>query len=503
MFKKVLVANRGEIALRILRACEERGISAVAVFSEADRSALHVRYADEAYCIGPAPSVDSYLRIDRIIDVARKAGVDAIHPGYGFLSENAEFAAACADAGITFVGPGPDAIEKMGDKVTARQTVAQAGVPLLPGSPRGLSDEELHGAAFEIGYPVMVKASAGGGGKGMRVVEKPGDFAVSLEAARREARAAFGNDEVYVEKLIPNARHIEVQILADTHGQIIHLGERECSIQRRHQKLIEEAPSVAVEETLRQEMGRVAIEAARSVDYVNAGTVEFLFDNRDGQYYFLEMNTRLQVEHPVTELVTGVDIVKEQIAIAAGRRMRYRQEDMVPKGWAIECRITAEDPFNGFAPSVGTIVYLQEPTGPGVRVESALYRGVEITTYYDPMVAKLVAWGETRAEAILRMRRALNEFRIGGIKTSIPFHQEIMDSTEFIWGTFDTGYLERRSLRRRVDSDGEQERIVAVASALIAHEEDRRAVHIASPPENSQHNPWRQAGRLRAMRGRL
>ncbi len=405
MFKKVLVANRGEIAIRVLRACDERGIAAVAVFSEVDRSALHVRYADEAYCIGPA-SRDSYLRIDKIIDVARKAGVDAIHPGYGFLSENAEFAAACADAGIAFIGPGPDAIEKMGDKVTARQTVARRGVPLVPGSPPGLHDEELCAAATEIGYPVMIKASAGGGGKGMRVVQGPSDFVGALAAARREALSAFGNDEVYVEKLIPNARHIEIQILADSHGQIVHLGERECSIQRRHQKLIEEAPSVAVAETLRREMGEVAIEAARAVNYVNAGTVEFLFDSRDSKYYFLEMNTRLQVEHPVTEIVTGVDIVKEQIAIAAGRRMRYRQEDITPKGWAIECRITAEDPFNGFVPSVGTIVNLQEPTGPGVRVESGLYRGAEITPYYDPMVAKLIAWGEARAEAILRMRRA-------------------------------------------------------------------------------------------------
>ncbi len=502
MFKKVLVANRGEIALRVLRACEERGISAVAVFSEADRTALHVRYADEAYCIGPAPSVDSYLRIDNIIDVARKADVDAIHPGYGFLSENAEFAAACADAGITFIGPSPDAIEKMGDKVTARKTVAAVGVPLLPGSSPGLSEDELAGAAKEIGYPVMIKASAGGGGKGMRIVEEQAMFSSALEAARREARAAFGHDEVYVEKYIPNSRHIEMQILADSHGQTIHLGERECSIQRRHQKLIEEAPSVAVEETLREEMGRVAIEAARSVDYVNAGTVEFLFDNRDGKYYFLEMNTRLQVEHPVTELVTGADIVKEQIAIAAGRRMRYRQEDIVHKGWAIECRITAEDPFNNFAPSVGTIVSLQEPTGPGVRVESALYRGVEITTYYDPMVAKLNVWGETRAEAILRMRRALNEFRIGGIRTSIPFHQEIMDSPEFIWGTFDTGFLERRPMKRQPDMNEEQGRIIAVATAMIAHEESRRAIHIGSAMQNNKRSAWQQAGRIRAARGR-
>ncbi len=502
MFKKVLVANRGEIALRVLRACEERGISAVAVFSEADRTALHVRYADEAYCIGPAPSIDSYLRIDRIIDVARKAQVNAIHPGYGFLSENAEFAAACADAGITFIGPSPEAIEKMGDKITARHTVGKVGVPLLPGSDSGLNNEELSQFALDIGYPIMIKASAGGGGKGMRLVESPDKFDTSLEGARREALAAFGNDEVYVEKYIPNSRHIEMQILADSHGQMIHLGERECSIQRRHQKLIEEAPSVAIEETLREEMGRVAIEAARSVNYVNAGTVEFLFDNRNGNYYFLEMNTRLQVEHPVTEFVTGADIVKEQIAIAAGRRMRYRQEDISPNGWAIECRITAEDPFNNFAPSVGTIVNLQEPTGPGVRVESALYRGVEIATYYDPMVAKLVAWGETRAEAILRMRRALNEYRIGGIRTSIPFHQEIMDSTEFIWGTFDTGFIERRSLLRQPDKNHEQESIIAVAAALVAHEESRQAIHIGSSMKDNTHSEWKIAGRMRATRGR-
>ena len=501
MFKKVLVANRGEIAVRVLRACEERGIAAVAVFSEADRSALHVRYADEAYLIGPAPSRESYLRIDKIIDVARKAGVDAIHPGYGFLSENAEFAAACADAGIAFIGPSPEAIEKMGDKITARQTVARRGVPLVPGSPPGLHDEELRAAAAEIGYPVMIKASAGGGGKGMRAIQGAAEFAGALAAARREAMSAFGHDEVYVEKLIPNARHIEIQILGDSHGQIIHLGERECSIQRRHQKLIEEAPSVAVADDLRQEMGRVAIEAARSVNYVNAGTVEFLFDSRDGRYYFLEMNTRLQVEHPVTEAVTGVDIVKEQIAIAAGRRMRYRQEDISPKGWAIECRITAEDPFNGFVPSVGTIVNLQEPTGPGVRVESGLYRGAEITPYYDPMVAKVVASGETRAEAILRMRRALNEYRIGGIKTSIPFHQEIMDSTEFIWGVFDTGFLDRRHLRRQANKNNEQERIAAIAAALIAHEEGRQAVHIGSGVKPSARTMWKQAGRLRAVRG--
>ena len=503
MFRKVLIANRGEIAVRVIRACEERGISTVAVFSEADRTALHVRYADEAYLLGPAPSRESYLRMDKIIDVARKAGVDAIHPGYGFLSENAEFAAACADAGITFIGPSPDAIEKMGDKSTARATVAKRNVPLVPGSAKGLNDEALLAAAHEIGFPLMIKASAGGGGKGMRAVHVEVEFASALAAARREAKNAFGNDEVYLEKLITNARHIEIQVLADSHGNTIHLGERECSIQRRHQKLIEEAPSVAIDEAMRQEMGRIAVAAAESVNYVNAGTIEFLFDSKENKYYFLEMNTRLQVEHPVTEFVTGIDIVKEQIAIAAGRRMRYRQEDIVPKGWAIECRITTEDPFNNFLPSTGTVTYLKEPTGPGVRVESALYRGAEVSLYYDPMVAKLIAWGENRAEAILRMRRALNEYRIGGLKTSIPFHQEIMDSTEFIWGTFDTGFINRRQLTRSAAQSSAHERIVAVVAALIAQEEGRQAVHIGQTQKNgSVTSAWKTAGRVRAVGGR-
>lgn len=504
MFRKVLVANRGEIAVRVLRACEERGIATVAVFSEADRSALHVRYADEAYPIGPAPSLESYLRIDKIIDVARKANVDAIHPGYGFLAENAAFAAACQDAGITFIGPSPDAIAKMGDKLTARQTVARNGVPLVPGSEHGLGDEELMAKALEIGYPVMIKAAAGGGGKGMRSVPGPEQFEQMLGAARREAASAFGNDQVYLEKQILSARHIEIQILADAHGNTIHLGERECSIQRRHQKLIEEAPSVAVDAELRAEMGAVAVAAAETVGYVNAGTVEFLYDAKEHNYYFLEMNTRLQVEHPVTELVTGVDIVKEQLTIADGRRMRYRQDDIVPKGWAIECRITAEDPFNNFMPNNGVVTFLQEPTGPGVRVESGLYRGCEVSLFYDPMVAKLVVWGETRAEAILRMRRALNEYRIVGIRTSIPFHQHMMDSTEFIWGTFDTSFLDKRHLAMNQNYREEQARIAAVTAALMAHEERRNAVHIGLGAGRGEGpgDSWKMSGRMRATGGR-
>jgi len=500
MFRKILIANRGEIAVRIIRACEERGLRTVAVYSDADRRALHVRRADEAYHIGPAPASESYLRIDRILDVARRSGADAIHPGYGFLAENAEFAQACADAGVVFIGPPPAAIAAMGDKVEARRRMQAAGVPVVPGTEAGLPHEELQRAAEELGYPVMVKAAAGGGGKGMRLVRERGELPAALAAAGREAQAAFGDSRVYLEKVIEGARHIEIQILADTQGNAIHLGERECSIQRRHQKLIEEAPSVAVDAELRQRMGEVATRAARAAGYVNAGTIEFLLDST-GKFYFLEMNTRLQVEHPVTEMVTGVDIVKEQLAIASGRRMRYRQEDISPKGWAIECRITAEDPYNGFLPSAGSITMLQEPTGPGVRVESGIYEGTEITFHYDPMIAKLVVWGETRAEAILRMRRALKEYRIGGIHTSIPFHQKIMEHTEFIWGTFDTGFIERRlggGLIQRPASE-ESERVAAIAAALVAHERGRRAVVLSHAPGAAM-SPWRQAGRLDGLR---
>ncbi len=414
MFRKVLIANRGEIAIRIIRSCQERGIGTVGIFSDADRAALHVRYVDEAYHVGGASSSDSYLRIDRIIDAARRAGADAIHPGYGFLAENAEFAAAVQDAGIHFVGPDPDAVAVMGDKVQARKAIQNFHVPILPGTDGGLNDEELRHAATRIGFPLMIKASAGGGGKGMRIVHDMSEFAAALATARREGQSSFGDDNVYLEKYIARARHVEIQILADRFGHIIHLGERECSIQRRHQKLIEEAPSVVVDEDLRYRMGQAAIAAAAAVNYVNAGTVEFLFDSATREFYFLEMNTRLQVEHPVTEMVTGVDIVKEQFTIAYGRRLRLQQADVKPKGWAIECRITAEDPFRNFMPNNGVVTFLKEPTGPGVRVESSLYRGCPVDLYYDPMVAKLVVWGDDRAEAIMRMRRALNEYRNRG-----------------------------------------------------------------------------------------
>ncbi|HEY53457.1 MAG TPA: acetyl-CoA carboxylase biotin carboxylase subunit [Caldilineae bacterium] len=502
MFKKILIANRGEIAVRIIRACQERGISTVAVYSDADRTALHVRYADEAYHIGPPPARESYLRIDRLIEVAQASGADAIHPGYGFLAENAQFAAACGDAGVTFIGPTPAAIAAMGDKITARETVARAGVPLVPGSARDLSDDELAAAAAKLGYPVLVKASAGGGGKGMRLVHQPDELVSALAAARREAKAAFDDDSVYLEKVIEGARHVEIQILADMHGNVIHLGERECSIQRRHQKLVEESPSVVISEETRAKMGAIAVAAARAVDYVSAGTVEFLYD-KDGNFYFLEMNTRLQVEHPVTELVTGVDIVKEMISIADGRRLRIKQEDVQMSGWAIECRITAEDPDNNFMPSSGKIIQLREPTGPGIRVESGIYEGAEVSLFYDPMIAKLIVWGENRAEAILRMRRALSEYRIAGVKTSIPFHLALMDTPRFQWGQFDTAFLETHVAPEVQDID-KQRRLAAIVGAMLLHERGLRSINI-SHGDDAADGPsaWRRSALLLGMRSLL
>ncbi len=390
----------------------------------------------------------------------------------------------------------------MGDKITARETVARAGVPLVPGSARDLSSDALQSAAEELGYPVLVKASAGGGGKGMRLVREPGDLVSALGAARREAQAAFGDDSIYLEKAIEGARHVEIQVLADKHGNVIHLGERECSIQRRHQKLVEESPSVVIDEETRARMGAIAVAAARAVNYVSAGTVEFLYD-KDGHFYFLEMNTRLQVEHPVTELVTGVDIVKEMISIADGRRLRIKQEDVRMNGWAIECRITAEDPDNNFMPSSGKIIQLREPTGPGIRVESGIYEGAEVSLYYDPMIAKLIVWGENRAEAILRMRRALNEYRIAGIKTSIPFHLALMDTPRFQWGQFDTNFLETHVAPDVQDID-KQKRLAAIVSAMLLHERGLHAISI-SHGENSNNRPsaWRRSALLTGIRSLL
>ena len=504
MFKKVLVANRGEIAVRILRACEERGLRTVAIYSDADRTALHVRYAGEAYRIGPPPPRESYLNIPAIIEVAKKSGADAVHPGYGFLSENADFAEAVIAAGLAWVGPPPAAIRAMGNKVAARRTMMAAGVPVVPGTEVGLSDAEAIAAAAEIGYPVMVKAAAGGGGKGMRLVSEPAELPRALAAARREALAAFGDDTIYLEKLIPKARHIEIQILADHYGNCIHLGERECSIQRRHQKLIEEAPSVAVTPELRAQMGQVAVRAALAVGYTNAGTVEFLLD-RTGQFYFLEMNTRLQVEHPVTEMVTGIDIVKEQLTIASGRKLRWRQQDIQLKGHAIECRISSEDPYNNFLPTAGRITSLTEPTGPGVRLESGIYAGFEVSLFYDPLLAKLVVWGESRAEAILRMRRALEEYRIGGIHTTIPFHQQVMDNTRFQGGQYDIGFVEGpEGFRMAVEPSRELARVAAIATVLVQHERDQQAVILGSARDGRGPglSPWQQLGRVNALRSR-
>ncbi|GAB4543825.1 MAG: acetyl-CoA carboxylase biotin carboxylase subunit [Anaerolineales bacterium] len=498
MVTKVLVANRGEIAVRIIRACRELGIETVAVFSEADRNALHVRYADEAYCIGPAPSRESYLRADKLFEVAKKSGADALHPGYGFLAEREDFASECAARGITFIGPKPSSIAAMGDKGKARATVIKAGVPVVPGTEDvgNMTNEDLLRLAPSIGFPLLIKATAGGGGKGMREVRNIEEMPVLLESARREAESAFGDGNVYLEKLIEGAHHIEFQILADSFGNVRHLGERECSIQRRHQKLAEESPSPFLDDELRQKMGDVAVKAAQAVDYVNAGTIEFLVD-KDRNFYFLEMNTRLQVEHPVTEMVTGIDIVAEQIRIARGRQISYKQEDIQFSGHALECRINAEDPFNEFMPSTGCITHSILPTGPGVRVDTGVYPGFEITPYYDPMIAKLIVWGETRGQAILRMRRALEEYRIVGVRTNIPFHQNLMDSHRFMGGQFDTRFVEERfSMNDEISSESAE--IAAILATLAAHQQTERNANIVRRNARDASN-WKWVGRWERM----
>ena len=443
MFKKILIANRGEIAVRVIRACRELGILSVAIYSDADRAALHVLKADEAYYVGPTPASESYLNIEHIIATARNCGAEAIHPGYGFLSENAEFARACARAGIKFIGPPAEAIELMGLKTRARQQMEKAGVPFVPGTSRGVeSIDEAREVAAQLGYPVMLKAAAGGGGKGMRLVESAAGMASALEAAQSEAQRAFGSNEVYLEKAITNPRHIEIQVLADEHGHCVHLGERECSIQRRHQKVLEESPSPAVSATMRQSMGEIAVKAAKAVGYTNAGTIEFLAD-ASSNFYFLEMNTRLQVEHPVTELVCGVDLVHLQIGIAAGERLPFSQPDIQPRGHAIECRIYAED--ENYFPSPGQITALSEPAGPGIRLDSGIYQGWTVPVAYDPLLAKLIGYGESRPQAIGRLRRAIDECFIAGIKINLPLFRRILSDPAFAAGQTDTGYLERLS----------------------------------------------------------
>jgi acetyl-CoA carboxylase biotin carboxylase subunit len=442
--RKLLIANRGEIAVRVMRACRDMGITSVAVFSDCDKTAYHVRMADEAYHIGPPPATESYLVIDKIIETAKRAGAEAIHPGYGFLAENAEFAQRCVDEGIIFIGPTPESIRLLGDKLAARETAKKAGLPVIPGAELdSTSEKDVHATARKIGYPVLVKAAAGGGGKGMRIVQSPEGLDEALESAGREAASAFGDGRVYLEKFLARPRHIEFQILCDQHGNCIHLGERECSIQRRHQKVIEESPSPIMTPKLRAKMGAAAASMAKMSGYVGAGTVEFLVD-QDRSFYFLEVNTRLQVEHPVTEMVTGLDLVKEQIHIAEGSRLRLIQDEIKWTGHAIECRIYAEDPQAGFMPSTGTLKNYRLPAGPGVRLDSGVVIFSEVPVYYDPIIAKLIVWGNDRAEAISRMRRALEEYRVSGVKTTIGFHRVIMDNQEFMAGHLSTRFLDEQ-----------------------------------------------------------
>ncbi len=467
--KKVLIANRGEIAVRIMRTCREMGITTVAVFSDADRTSQHVRYADEAWHIGKAPSSESYLNIEKILETTKKSGADAIHPGYGFLSENARFARRCREEGIIFIGPSPEVIEQMGDKIKARETMNKAGIPVVPGTEGSVdSEEEVLAAIREIGLPVMIKASAGGGGKGMRLVHDEKDVISAVRAARSEAKTAFGDDAVYIEKYISSPHHIEFQILGDSHGNAIHLFERECSVQRRHQKMIEETPSPLMTPELRNEMGKAAVEAAKAVNYAGAGTIEFLVDN-NLNYYFLEMNTRLQVEHPITERVTGVDLVKQQIKVAEGYPLQYSQEQLAQSGHSIECRIYAEDPDNNFMPSPGKIYKISEPLGLGVRTDGYVYEGYEIPIHYDPMISKLIVWGSDRDEAIQRMRRALYEYKITGVKTSIKFLERIMNNPEFIEGNYDTHFIEKNQAHLMADDQCSACDDIVVIAAYIDH----------------------------------
>lgn len=440
--QKVLIANRGEIAVRIIRACRELGISTVAVYSEPDRDSLHVRLADEAYCIGPMPSKDSYLNFTNIMSVATLTECDAIHPGYGFLAENADFAEICESCNIIFIGPSPEAITRMGDKSVAKETMKLAGVPIIPGSDGLVGDiEEAVMLGRDIGYPIIVKATAGGGGKGIRIAEDEEALVKQITAAQQEAQKAFGNAGVYLEKFLTGMKHVEIQIIADNHGNVVHLGERDCSVQRRRQKLVEEAPCSVLTPEIREAMGQAAVRAALAVDYSGAGTLEFLL-GPDGQFYFMEMNTRIQVEHPVTEMVTGVDLIKEMISVAEGNPLSFTQEDIVINGWSIECRINAEDPERNFMPSPGKIGFYLPPGGLGVRVDSAAYPGYTISPFYDSMIAKLIVWAPTRQEAVAKMKRALAEFAVEGIHTTIPFHQKLLEHPVFLDGNFDIKFLE-------------------------------------------------------------
>jgi acetyl-CoA carboxylase biotin carboxylase subunit len=504
MLKKVLIANRGEIAVRIIRACRELDVASVAVFSDVDRAAMHVSKADEAYHIGPALASESYLNIARIIETAKRCGADAIHPGYGFLSENAAFARACGDAGIKFIGPPPSAMEAMGSKTRARQAVQAAGMPLVPGTSRGLSLAEALEMATKIGYPVMLKAAAGGGGKGMRAVSNAAEMPSAFTTAQSEAQRSFNNGEVYLEKLIQNPRHIEVQVLGDEHGNLVYLGERECSVQRRHQKVIEEAPSAIVDQDLRDRMGKVAVQAAKSAGYTNAGTVEFLVDS-DRNFYFLEMNTRLQVEHPVTEMITGLDLVHLQLRIASGEKLSFRQEDIAIRGHAIECRVYAEDPDTNFFPSPGKITQLSQPSGPGIRDDSGIYEGWTVPLEYDPMLSKLIAYAPNRQAAIARMRRALDEYFVGGIKTNLSLFKRILDHPEFLSAKIDTGFLDRMLTisNGHTPPPADLTQVAAVSAALFAATSSRDHGANGSEKGSSEtlvSSNWKRTARNEARR---
>ncbi|HXH21239.1 MAG TPA: acetyl-CoA carboxylase biotin carboxylase subunit [Dehalococcoidia bacterium] len=499
MFKKLLVANRGEIAVRVVRACRELGVTSVAVYSEADRGALHARLADEAYCIGPGPVGESYLNAAKIVETAKACGAEAIHPGYGFLSERAEFARACADAGIVFVGPTPEAMAMLGDKVEARRIARAAGAPTVPGTEGVVSPEEAKGAADSIGYPVLIKAAAGGGGRGIRLVPDEASMEGAVRVAAAEAQSAFGDPSLYVEKYLDPVRHVEIQVIADRHGNAVHLGERECSVQRRNQKLIEESPSTALTPELRARMGAAAVAIAKRAGYENAGTVEFLVDS-EGNFYFIEVNARLQVEHPVTEMVTGIDLVQIQLRVAAGEPLGLRQEDIQPRGWAIECRITAEDPFQNFTPGVGTVEFVSEPSGPGIRVDSSLFTGLVIPEYYDSMLSKIIAWGADRDEAVRRLRRALEEYVILGPRTTIPFHLQLIDHPDFRSGAIYTRFLDEK-FTMAPPPRGEGEDLALLVAAALAHERRQNGARSngAASGERQAVSGWRVAGRMSAL----
>ncbi len=499
MFKKILIANRGEIAIRVIRACRTLGIQSVAVFSDADRNSLHVMLADEAYNIGPAPSRESYLNIEKIIEVAKRSRADAVHPGYGFLSESADFAEALEKAEITFIGPTPKNIRDMGDKIASRELMKKAGVPIVPGTPGAVTSvEDASKWAHEIGYPVIIKASAGGGGKGIRVVHAKEDLASAFRACQSEGKNSFGDDRVFIERYVQSPKHIELQVFGDKHGNVCHLFERECSVQRRHQKLIEESPSISVPQSVREEMGRIAVKAAKSLNYLGAGTIEFIFDNSTKEFFFMEMNTRLQVEHPVTEFVTGIDLVQEQIRVAHGHPLSFKQEDVKQRGHAIELRICAEDPVT-FAPAPGKIRRCRTPQGPFVRVDGYAYPGYEIPIHYDPMIAKLIAWGHTRDEAIRRLQRALAEFMLTGIKSNIVLHKNILAHPTFLDGSYTTQFIEKDIVGKKqklfmfVD-----EHVFLITAAIEAYQRakgrDVSQINMASR--------WKTMGRSRQMRDR-